>query len=479
MSAFHEHDAAARQALRHLGPETPNWVPPRPGIDHDVAVVGGGQCGIATAFALRQAGIGNVALYDAGDAARPGIWLTKARMHTLRTIKDIPGPELNNPVLGFRAWFEARHGQQAFEALTRIARTDWAEYLLWFRRIAGVTPRARTRLARIEPAEDHLRLHLEHGGGRTVETARRVVLATGYPGGGAIVVPDLIRDALPPSAYDHTDTEIDFSRFAGRRVAILGAASAAFDNAAAALEAGAAEVRLFCRHPDLQRQGAGQTAMYQGVSDNFHHLPDAVRWQLAPLIRARGIFPTPPVVARATRFPNFRIHLAAPWHAVRLRGGHVEIDFAGGRVEVDHVLLATGYRIDPTLRPELADFADEIELWAHRPGLPPIAGAATVGRFPYLGPHYEFRARVPGSAPFLGRIQALNLSALVSFARHVGDIASLRVAVPRAVKGISRGLFLEDTPHHLARISQPAAEELPRSSYEGAIAGGGTLEAAE
>lgn len=478
MSASHEHDAAARQALRHLGPETPNWVPPRPGIDHDVAVIGGGQCGIATVFALRQAGIGNVVLYDSGDEARPGIWLTKARMHTLRTLKDIPGPELHNPVLGFRAWFEARHGQDAFEDLTRIARTDWADYLLWFRRIAGVTPRQHTRLVRIEPAEDHLRLHIAHGGTHTVETARRVVLATGYPGGGAIVIPDLVRDALPPSVYDHTDSEIDFARFAGRRVAVLGAASAAFDNAAAALEAGAAEVRLFCRHPDLQRQGAGMASMYQGVSDNFHALPDAVRWQLAPLIRARGIYPTPPVVARATRFPNFRIHLGAPWHAVRLRDQRVEIEFAGGRAEVDHVLLATGYRIDPALRPELADFADKIELWEHRPGLPPIANAATIGRFPYLGPTYEFRERFPGSAPFLGRIQALNLSALVSFARHVGDIASLKVAVPRAVQGISRGLFLEDAQHHVGRISQPTTEELPRSSYEGAIAGD-TLEAAE
>ncbi|MFG1479824.1 FAD/NAD(P)-binding protein [Xanthobacter sp. V4C-4] len=479
MTALHEHDAAAIKALRDLGPETPNWVPPRPGIDHDVAVVGGGQCGIATVFALRQAGIGSVALYDAGDAARPGIWLTRARMHTLRTIKDISGPELHNPALGFRAWFEARHGQAAFEALTRIARTDWAEYLLWFRRIAGVTPRQRTRLTRIEPADDHLRLHLEHDGAPSVETARRVVLATGYPGGGAIVIPELVREGLPPSAYDHTDAEIDFSRFRGRRVAILGAASAAFDNAAAALEAGAAEVRLFCRQRDLQRHGVGTASMYQGVSDNFHHLPDAVRWQLAPLIRARGIFPTPPVVARATRFPNFHIHLAAPWQAVRQRGEHVEIDFPGGRVEVDHVLLATGYHMGPHLRPELADFADQIELWGHRPGLPPIANGTAIGRFPYLGPYYEYRERVPGSAPFLGRIQALNLSALVSFARHVGDIASLKVAVPRAVRGISRGLFLEDAGHHLARISQPATEELPRSSYEGAIVGGGTLEAAE
>ncbi|WP_247542765.1 NAD(P)-binding protein [Bradyrhizobium sp. 146] len=42
-------------------------------IDHNVAIIGGGQSGSTFAFALRRAGIGKVTLIDAaGDAASSG-----------------------------------------------------------------------------------------------------------------------------------------------------------------------------------------------------------------------------------------------------------------------------------------------------------------------------------------------------------------------------------------------------------------------
>src|SRR5438874_2573109 len=58
MSQSPDPDAAARNALRLIGPDPQNWVPDRTGIDHNVAIVGGGQSGCAFAFALRRAGIG-------------------------------------------------------------------------------------------------------------------------------------------------------------------------------------------------------------------------------------------------------------------------------------------------------------------------------------------------------------------------------------------------------------------------------------
>src|SRR6516165_1262936 len=68
-------DAAAREALRLIGPDPQNWVPDRPGIDHNVVVVGGGQTGSAFAFALRRAGIGRTTVIDAAEnEARAGIW---------------------------------------------------------------------------------------------------------------------------------------------------------------------------------------------------------------------------------------------------------------------------------------------------------------------------------------------------------------------------------------------------------------------
>src|SRR6204780_227621 len=97
-------DADARTALRLMGPDPANWVPDRPGIDHNVAIAGGGQTGCALAFALRRAGIGKVTILDAApDEQRAGLWRNAARMNLLRTPKALPGPELGIPAFSFQA----------------------------------------------------------------------------------------------------------------------------------------------------------------------------------------------------------------------------------------------------------------------------------------------------------------------------------------------------------------------------------------
>ncbi len=126
MNQSSDPDAGARTALRLIGPDPANWVPDRPGIDHNVAIIGGGQTGCALAFALRRAGIGKVTVLEAApDEERAGIWLNAARMNVLRTPKTLPGPELGVPAFSFQAWYEARHGQEAYAAIDRIKRTDW------------------------------------------------------------------------------------------------------------------------------------------------------------------------------------------------------------------------------------------------------------------------------------------------------------------------------------------------------------------
>ncbi len=238
-------DADARNALRLIGPDPQNWVPDRPGIDHNVMIVGGGQSGCAFAFALRRAGIGKVAVIDmAEDEARAGVWLNAARMNVLRTPKTLPGPEYGIAAFSFQAWYEARHGAAAYAAIERIPRADWAEYLSWYRRFLGIPVRYRTRLARIEPADGHFRLHLEADGAITVETARKVILANGVAGNGGAYLPPALTEGLPRHLYAHTADPIDFAGLRGKRVAVVGGAASAFDAAGVALETGAASRRF-------------------------------------------------------------------------------------------------------------------------------------------------------------------------------------------------------------------------------------------
>src|SRR5690606_20154124 len=90
------------------------------------------------AFALRREGIGNVRQIEAAPAGREGPWVTYARMATLRSPKHLTGPAMGLPSLTFRAWFEAQWGEAAWEASGRIPRTQWMDYLAWYRRALGL-----------------------------------------------------------------------------------------------------------------------------------------------------------------------------------------------------------------------------------------------------------------------------------------------------------------------------------------------------
>src|SRR5262245_41653576 len=98
-------NAQTRRALRWAGKTPADWVRPRPGADHNVVIVGAGQSGLTIAHGLRRKGVGRVTVIDGCQPGQAGIWRNIARMHQLRTPKTIPGPELGNPDLAFRAWY--------------------------------------------------------------------------------------------------------------------------------------------------------------------------------------------------------------------------------------------------------------------------------------------------------------------------------------------------------------------------------------
>ncbi len=153
-----------RSALRWAGRDPADWVRARTGADHNVVIVGGGQSGLSIAYGLKRKGVGRVEVIDRAEPGGAGIWRNIARMHQLRTPKVLAGPELGNPALSFRAWFETLNGPAAFDALDRIPRLAWADYLDWFQQTTGTMVRYRTRLIEIEPQGDLLRLHLESDG---------------------------------------------------------------------------------------------------------------------------------------------------------------------------------------------------------------------------------------------------------------------------------------------------------------------------
>jgi cation diffusion facilitator CzcD-associated flavoprotein CzcO len=506
-----ELEAQTGRVLRWAGREPADWVRARSGVDHNVVIVGAGHSGVAIAYALKRKGVGRVDVVDQSEPGQAGIWRNIARMHQLRTPKALmPGPEGGNVALSFRAWYETLNGPGAFDALDRIPRLAWADYLAWFQQATDTKVRYRTRLLEIEPQGDVLRLHLESGGEPRVETTRKLVLANGYAGAGGASVPDFVR-ALPSDVWTHTTGRIPVETLRGKIVGIIGAGSNAFDAAAVALEAGASEVHVFSRRSYIDIQGSAPPPAPQAASQSAvalsapsqpaaqpagsqppparpapapvdrgypnwlelnYELPDVVRWRNF-LLGDRRVASVPlDSIERAVAFENFHIHLDTSLADVALAGNRKVVAKAGRKtLRFDYLIAATGYRIDLAAQPELALIHEHIALWRDRYRPAPGEESAAGGNHPYLGAGFEFLPRGETGRDFLRNIHCFNLAGALSFGIPVGDVPSM-VYHPRLVSAIARDLYLEsvDTAVHERFINAPLVPPDP-APYQRAVEG--------
>ena len=464
-------DANALDALCLLGPDPDNWVPDREGIDHNVVIVGGGQTGAAFAFALRRAGIGKVSVIDAAaDEAGAGVWLNRARMNKLRTPKTLTGPELSVAGLSFQAWFEARWGAAAYADIDRIPRARWAEYLGWYRHFLKIPVRYGTRLARIEPVDSHFRLRLLNAAGdEHVETARKVILCNGVAGNGAAQIPAVLHENLPRSLYAHTSEAIDFNLLKGKVIAVIGGAASAFDAAATALEAGAAQVHLFVRRAAIPAVPITRTRAYPGAYDNYPALPDALRWRQALRFRRAGSTPPIDAVERVTKHPNFHLHLGATWGHASAEGGRIAARVNNEQFHFDFAIAGTGYLVDPAVRPELSAVSKDVLLWRDRYVPADNERDDYLGAHPYLGAALEYLEKIPGTAAYLANLHVYNPAGLVSSGVPVGDVPSMRRDIPAVVSRISRDLFLADLDRHEARLNGDVPADFNKTLYANSV----------
>lgn len=413
----------------------------------DVLVVGGGQCGVVTAFALLREKVRNVLVIDRAPEGREGPWLTYARMPNLRSWKDQSGPDLGIPSLTYQAWHEAQFGTAGWEKLRLIPKEMWNDYLLWFRRVTGVPVRNGVEAGRISPArtDDGLPcLRVETSAGPML--ARKVVLATGQEDAGRWWMPDFV-GGLPAHLRAHSADPIDFAALRGKVVAVLGAGASAFDNAATALEAGAAEVHLFCRRAEPQLVQPYRWLTFAGFLGQMHAMPDEWRWRfMSHVLGLREAFPQD-TWDRCARHPNFRMHVGRPWTGARLTAeGRVAIATPRGEALADFLVCGTGVQMDFAAVPMLAGFHDNIARWSDRHAPPEGERDERLAAFPYLAPDYAFEEREPGRTPWIRDIHLFGISTTMSFGPAGASINAMVYAVPRLAGGIVRGLMQADLP---------------------------------
>jgi cation diffusion facilitator CzcD-associated flavoprotein CzcO len=459
-------EARLRQDLQWLGLPPARWVPPRTEAGQDVldvAIVGGGMAGMALSASLNHLGVRN-RIFDRSPAGFEGPWATTARMETLRSPKELTGPALGLPALTFRAWFESQFGLDAWQALDKIPRLQWADYLRWYRAVLKLDVRNRQRVLAVRPlATGLVQLDLaddNEDGARYQVHARHAVLATGRDGLGGPWVPDWAH-ALPRDRWAHSADDWDAASLAGKRVTVIGGGASAMDAAGTALEAGAARVDLLVRRADLPRVNKGKGAGSPGAAHGFWMLPDEWKWRFRHYINVQQVPPPHGSTLRVSRHANAHFHLGTPVTSASLRSdGAIRMDTAKGALATDFVIFCTGFRLDWSLRPEFAAFAPQVRLWQDRYRSDAHEADAELQESPDLGPLLEFREKTPGACPGLERVHCFCYPAALTHGAVAGDIPQISEGAKRLAQGLAGSLFTQDAPLHFAAMQRYAEPEL-------------------
>jgi cation diffusion facilitator CzcD-associated flavoprotein CzcO len=432
------------------------WLPPMTHAEGpvlDVAIVGAGMGGLAVAGALRLLGL-HAVLFDRAPRDFEGPWATTARMETLRSPKQVSGPALDLPALTFRAWYEAQFGRAAWEALDKIPRLQWAEYLGWYRRVLALDVRSEHAVTGVQPRQDQVvEISIEHAAQHHTVLARRVVLALGLDAFGGPLIPDFVT-GLPRDKWSHSIDALDYDRLAGKLVGVVGASAGAMDCAATALEAGAAWVDVLIRRSDFPRINYAKGAGNPGFQHGYTALPNEWKWQFANFTASVGFPPPRASVLRVSRHPNAHFHFSCPIDEVGIDDERLQVFTPHGIFVFDHLLLATGFRLDWVLHPEFSSFAGKVKTWADAFTPPPGTEQPECSAAPYLSDTFQFEPKVPGCCPGLEQIHCFCFPSTLSNGHVTGLIPGVSIGAKRLAEALATSLYREDRDILYQRILQ-------------------------
>jgi thioredoxin reductase len=262
----------------------------------------------------------------------------------------------------------------------------YLSYAEWFREQKNITPLPVhiEQLDAVGTQQNHRFIATTRDG--DVINASRVVLAPGFK--HFAYAPPELTAKLPRQRYEHTSTFVDFSNAHNKRYLIIGGRQSAFEWAALLLEAGAAAVHISHRHASPAFAVADWSWVREtvdNIADNpnwFRRLSQAEKDAVNDRLWAEGRLKLEPWLA--PRLKDDRIHLWPQTQLVSCRettAADLEATLSNGEtINIDHIVLATGYKVDIARLPLLStNLLNQIE---------------TRNGFPVLDAHFE--TSVPG-----------------------------------------------------------------------------------
>lgn len=434
----------------------------------EVAVIGAGMAGLTVGTALNLLGLHPV-LFDRAPEGYEGPWVTTARMETLRSPKQLTGPALGLPALTFRAWFEAQFGTQAWIDLDKIPRTQWMQYLRWYRKVTKLDIRNEHQVLEVHPRADQLvELLVQNPKGVEKILARRVVIASGRDGLGGPSLPHFA-NKVPPQLRAHSSDPLDYHALKGKRVGVIGAGASAMDSAATALECGAKSVDMLIRRADLPRINKGKGAGNPGLTHGHMDLPDVWKWRIRHYINAQQVPPPRGSTLRVSKHANARFNLGCPIDDILVNAeGNLTIHTPKGVFELDFLIFATGFKIDWLARPEYAVIAKHLRTWGDRYQHESGLEDRELQDSPDLGASFDLREKNPGQCPGLERIHVFCYPAALSHGTVSGDIPAISDGAKRLAQGIVSLFYKEDIADHFENIQNFSEPEIMGDEWSAA-----------
>jgi thioredoxin reductase len=296
-----------------------------------------------------------------------------------------------------------------------LALDFYLSYVDWFvkRKKLEVLPAWVQQLNYVSGASPYFEAVLQAG---ETLTARNVVLALGFR--YFKNVPEAYSSMFPPGRFSHTCDLVDLAPFKGKRLLIIGGRQSAFEWAALLNEQGAGTVNLSYRHPTPSFQKADWSwvnPIVDAIVEDpgwFRRMTDEERAQVNQRLWAEGRLKLEPWLA--ARIMNESIKLFPESQVTgckELPNRQLQVSLNGSILEVDHVILATGYKVNVEKVPLLTEGnilaqletrngfpALDEQFQSNLPGLFFTSMCATQD----FGPFLAFTAAVRTSAKLIG-----------------------------------------------------------------------------
>ena len=223
----------------------------------------------------------------------------------------------------------------------------YLDYARWFCEHTRVTPQPR-RIRRLSRDDGKLRAQFDDG---PDVIAERVLLAPGFA--AFAHVPRMLVDSVPGGRLSHSMQLARPADHAGRRVLVVGGRQSAFESAALLAEAGAREVHVCLRHPApefTESDWSWVGPLLERIAADpgwFRGLPESEREELSRRFWREGRLKLEPWLGPRVDHPAIRVHAETRVQSVHPDAGVLRVVLDNGHsIGVDHVLAATGYRVD-------------------------------------------------------------------------------------------------------------------------------------